>query len=138
VLGLFAVCLGFVAVLPPVAVVVVLLFFGMGMLGMGNGAIFQMVPQRFPDRIGVVTGVVGAAGGLGGFFLPTLLGALRDVTGTYATGLAALAAVFVIGTIVFLELGARWSERWSPAACRQAGVYSYRVALRRSTDERAA
>lgn len=137
-LGLFAVCLGFVAMLPPVAVVVVLLFFGMGMLGMGNGAIFQMVPQRFPDRIGVVTGVVGAAGGLGGFFLPTLLGALRDMTGTYATGLAALAVVFVIGTIVLLELGARWSERWSQAACRQAGVYSYRAALRRSTGERAA
>ena len=137
-LGLFAVCLGFVAMLPPVTVVVVLLFFGMGMLGMGNGAIFQMVPQRFPDRIGVVTGVVGAAGGLGGFFLPTLLGALRDTTGTYATGLAALAVVFVIGMFVLLELGARWSERWSPAACRQAGVYSYRVALRRSSGERAA
>ena len=137
-LGLFAVCLGFVAMLPPVTVVVVLLFFGMGMLGMGNGAIFQMVPQRFPDRIGVVTGVVGAAGGLGGFFLPTLLGALRDTTGTYATGLAALAVVFVVGMFVLLELGARWSERWSPAACRQAGVYSYRVALRRSAGERVA
>src|SRR5688572_7410467 len=137
-LGLFGVCLGLVAMLPPVAVVVVLLFFGMGMLGMGNGAIFQMVPQRFPDRIGVVTGVVGAAGGLGGFFLPTLLGALRDMTGTYATGLAALAGVFVAGMFVLLELGAWWSERWSPAACRQAGVYSYRVALRRSAGERAA
>jgi NNP family nitrate/nitrite transporter-like MFS transporter len=118
--------------------VVVLLFFGMGMLGMGNGAIFQMVPQRFPDRIGVVTGVVGAAGGLGGFFLPTLLGALRDLTGTYATGLAALAVVFVVGMIVLLELGARWSERWSQAACRQAGVYSYRAVWRRSVGERAA
>jgi NNP family nitrate/nitrite transporter-like MFS transporter len=137
-LGLFGVCLGLVATLPPVGVVVVLLFFGMGMLGMGNGAIFQMVPQRFPDRIGVVTGVVGAAGGLGGFFLPPLLGALRDMTGTYATGLAALAAVFVVGMIMLLELGARWSDRWSAAACRQAGVYSYRVVLRRSVGERAA
>jgi NNP family nitrate/nitrite transporter-like MFS transporter len=137
-LGLFAICLAFVAMLPPVGVVVTLLFVGMGMLGMGNGAVFQMVPQRFPDRIGVVTGVVGAAGGLGGFFLPTLLGALKDATGTYATGLAGLAVVFVVGTVVLLELGARWSERWSPAACRQAGVYSYRAALRRSAGERAA
>jgi MFS transporter, NNP family, nitrate/nitrite transporter len=137
-LGLFAICLGFVAMLPPVSVVVVLLFFGMGMLGMGNGAVFQMVPQRFPDRIGVVTGVVGAAGGLGGFFLPTVLGVLRDATGTYATGIAALAAVFVVGTLVLLELGARWSGRWTQAACRQAGVYSYRAALRRPTGERAA
>jgi len=46
--------------------------------------------------------------------------------------------VFVVGMFVLLELGARWSERWSPAACRQAGVYSYRVALRRSSGQRAA
>ena len=37
------------------------------LLGMGNGAVFQLVPQRFPERIGLVTGIVGAAGGLGGF-----------------------------------------------------------------------
>ncbi len=61
----------------------------MGLLGMGNGAVFQLVPQRFPERIGIVTGIVGAAGGLGGFFLPTLLGAAKDVTGGYAPGLRA-------------------------------------------------
>ena len=60
----------------------------MGLLGMGNGAVFQLVPQRFADRIGIVTGVVGAAGGLGGFCLPSLLGAAKDVTGSYAPGLA--------------------------------------------------
>ena len=59
------------------AVAVALLFVGMGLLGMGNGAVFQLVPQRFPERIGLVTGVVGAAGGLGGFFLPSLLGAVQ-------------------------------------------------------------
>ena len=60
------------------------------LLGMGNGAVFQLVPQRFPERIGLVTGIVGAAGGLGGFFLPTLLGMTSDVTGGYAPGLLAL------------------------------------------------
>ena len=49
----------------------------MGLLGMGNGAVFQLVPQRFPQEIGVITGIVGAAGGVGGFFLPTLLGGLQ-------------------------------------------------------------
>ena len=49
------------------AVVVVVLFCAMGMLGMGNGAVFQLVPQRFAGRIGIMTGIVGAAGGLGGF-----------------------------------------------------------------------
>ena len=46
----------------------------MGLLGMGNGSVFQLVPQRFPKEIGVMTGVVGAAGGVGGFFLPNLFG----------------------------------------------------------------
>jgi NNP family nitrate/nitrite transporter-like MFS transporter len=131
----FAVCLGSVAMLPPVGAAVALLFVGMGLLGMGNGAVFQLVPQRFSDRIGIVTGVVGAAGGLGGFFLPAVLGAAKDLTGTYASGLALFAAAFVVGTVVLLELGARWSQRWTAAAVRQAGIYSYRSALRRTAGE---
>jgi NNP family nitrate/nitrite transporter-like MFS transporter len=113
-----------------VSVAVALLFVGMGLLGMGNGAVFQLVPQRFPTRMGLVTGVVGAAGGLGGFFLPTLLGAVRDMTGSYATGLFAVSAAFLVGVAVLLELGAVWSRRWAPEAVRQAGIYSYRGVLR--------
>jgi len=133
-----AVCVGAVASLPPVYVTVVLLFVGMGMLGMGNGAVFQLVPQRFPDRMGIVTGVVGAAGGLGGFFLPSILGAVRDATGSYASGLFGCAAVFLVGTVVLLELGARWSLQWDTRAIKQAGVYSYRQALFGIDTERAA
>ena len=134
----FAVCLALVATLPPVYVAVAVLFVGMGLLGMGNGAVFQLVPQRFPNRMGVVTGVVGAAGGLGGFFLPSLLGAAKDLTGTYATGIAVVAGGFVVGLVVLLELGDRWSRRWDETAVRQAGVYSYRMTLRRVAGERAA
>ncbi len=128
-LGSFAVCVGSVALLPPVQVAVAVLFVGVGVLGMGNGAVFQLVPNRFPDRIGIVTGVVGAAGGLGGFFLPSVLGAVRELTGSYAPGLLGCAVVFVAGTVVLLELGARWSQRWDQRAVRQAGLYSYRSAL---------
>ena len=134
----FAVCIGSVAMLPHVRAAVALLFVGMGLLGMGNGAVFQLVPQRFPERIGIVTGVVGAAGGLGGFFLPSLLGAVRELTGSYALGLFGCAGVFVAGTVVLLELGARWSLRWDVHAVRQAGVYSYRDALFGVDEERAA
>src|SRR6266436_2083829 len=74
------------ASLPPLALGTVLMFAGMGMLGMGNGSVFQLVPQRFPKEIGVITGIVGAAGGLGGFFLPNLLGTLKQLTGSYAGG----------------------------------------------------
>ena len=105
---------------------------------MGNGAVFQLVPQRFPERIGLATGVVGAAGGLGGFFLPTLLGSIKDLTGHYTLGLASVAALFGLGTLVLLELGAYWSSRWAPAAVERTGIYSYRAVLRPATDESAA
>jgi len=131
----FSVCLASVAMGPSVHVAVALLFVGMGLLGMGNGAVFQLVPQRFPDRIGIVTGVVGAAGGLGGFFLPTVLGAGKDLTGSYSAGLFVFAAAFLAGTVVLLELGTRWSAEWAPSAVRQAGVYAYRAALRQAADE---
>jgi NNP family nitrate/nitrite transporter-like MFS transporter len=125
----FAACVALVATMPDVRVAVAVLFVGVGLLGMGNGAVFQLVPQRFPERIGVVTGVVGAAGGLGGFALPSALGIVRDATGSYAAGLLGCAAVFLAGTVVLLELGARWSLRWQTKAVRRTGVYSYREAL---------
>jgi NNP family nitrate/nitrite transporter-like MFS transporter len=50
----------------------------MAALGLGNGSVFQLVPQRFPRQIGVITGIVGAAGGLGGFFLNIALGGLKQ------------------------------------------------------------
>ena len=126
----FAVCLGLVATGVALRPAVVLFFIGLGMLGMGNGAVFQLVPQRFPERIGLVTGIVGAAGGLGGFFLPSVLGAVRDYYGTYTPGLVLFTTAFVGGTFVLLELGNRWSRRWSETAVRQTGVYSYRASLR--------
>jgi NNP family nitrate/nitrite transporter-like MFS transporter len=81
------------ALLPPLGWGTALMFAGMGMLGMGNGSVFQLVPQRFPKEIGVITGVVGAAGGLGGFFLPNLLGGLKQVTGSFAGGFVSFALV---------------------------------------------
>jgi NNP family nitrate/nitrite transporter-like MFS transporter len=125
-LVILAASLGVVAILPPLGVVVPVLFVTVGCLGMGNGAVFQLVPQRFASRMGIVTGVVGAAGGLGGFFLPSILGAARDATGTYATGLSLFAVVFAVGSVVLLELGSRWSSTWQESALKQSGIFSYR------------
>src|SRR5213596_1326727 len=71
-------------------------FLAMACLGMGNGVIFQVMPQRFRQEIGTISGLVGAAGGLGGFLLPSVLGLFKDLSGTYATGFALFAAVCVL------------------------------------------
>jgi NNP family nitrate/nitrite transporter-like MFS transporter len=55
-------------------------------LGFGNGVIFQVVSCRFPGIMGTASGLIGAAGGLGGFFLPTCFGWLKDFTGTFSVG----------------------------------------------------
>jgi NNP family nitrate/nitrite transporter-like MFS transporter len=125
-LGAVAVSLGLVATLPPLALAVATLFVAVGCLGMGNGAVFQLVPQRFAGRMGIITGVVGAAGGLGGFFLPSVLGVAKDATGTYGVGLMFVSLAFVAGAIMLLELGSRWTTRWQEGAIKQSGVFSYR------------
>jgi NNP family nitrate/nitrite transporter-like MFS transporter len=131
----FAACLTAVSAAGSPVVAVAVLFVGMGLLGMGNGAVFQLVPQRFPDGMGIVTGIVGAAGGLGGFFLPAVLGVVKDLTGQYTTGLLLFAAVFVVGTVALLELGRHWSWRWHPEAIKHSGVFSYREAARHVPSE---
>ncbi|HEX8030669.1 MAG TPA: MFS transporter [Vicinamibacterales bacterium] len=60
------------------------------LLGLGNGAVFKLVPERFPRDTGTVTGLVGALGGLGGFFPPLLLGVFRDQFGVLWPGFALL------------------------------------------------
>ena len=100
-----------VASLPPVWFAATLLALTMGLLGMGNGAVFQVVPQRFPKEIGVLTGLVGAAGGIGGFFLPNLLGLLKKATGSYGYGFAAFAAVAVVAAVTVRVVAWAWEKR---------------------------
>ena len=104
------------AFLPPLPGAIGLLFVVMGLLGMGNGSVFQLVPQRFPKEIGVLTGVVGAAGGVGGFFLPNVFGGMKWLTGSYGTGFAVIAGVCVLCLALLWRLKARWKERSSPRA----------------------
>ncbi len=91
------------ASLPPAVVALPLLFCGMAALGMGNGAIFQQVPQRFQEEIGLISGIVGAAGGIGGFFLPPLLSKMKALTHSYAGGflLFGLIALLCFATLLF-------------------------------------
>ncbi len=129
-LGLFvgvAVSLLILGSLPPLAVVIPTLFLSMGMLGMGNGAVFQMAPQRFLSEIELITGIVGAAGGLGGFFLPSALGALKDISGSYGTGLLCFAFLVCAAVLVLLEFGVKWRSTWTPDALSRTKIFNYRV-----------
>ena len=71
-------------------------------IGLGNGAVFKLVPQYFPNSVGSVTGLVGAAGGLGGFFPPLLLGVVKQETGSFAIGfvLLGLFALCCLGVLL--------------------------------------
>jgi MFS transporter, NNP family, nitrate/nitrite transporter len=76
------------------------------LLGVGNGAVFKLVPQFFPNATATVTGLVGAMGGLGGFFPPLVLGFFRDRLGTVWPGFGLLAftaaVLWVVNARVFL------------------------------------
>lgn len=105
-----------VATLPPLGWATALLFLVMALFGMGNGSLFQLVPQRFREEIGVATGVIGAAGGLGGFALPVLFGLSKDFSGLYSLG-------FVwFGGAGFVCLGLLWVVRrsWEASGLRLA------------------
>jgi NNP family nitrate/nitrite transporter-like MFS transporter len=71
-------------------------------LGLGMGAVFKLVPVWYPDRVGAVTGIVAAAGGLGGFFPPLVMGVVKTATGGYALGFVLMAAV-ALGCLVMLR-----------------------------------
>jgi MFS transporter, NNP family, nitrate/nitrite transporter len=75
-----------------------------GFLGLGNGAVFKLVPQYFGKEAGTVTGLVGAAGGLGGFFPPLVMGLFKTLFGSYALGYLLLASVAVLCLVLNLVI----------------------------------
>jgi NNP family nitrate/nitrite transporter-like MFS transporter len=93
-----------------------LMMFSMVALGAGNGAVFQLAPQRFGKEIGVVTGLVGMTGGAGGFYLAASLGWAKQATGSYQAGLLAFAGLSLLALIGLLGVKARWRKTWPELA----------------------
>ena len=116
--------------LPAPPQMIVLLIAGMSCLGMGNGAVFQLVPQRFSREIGVATGVIGAVGGLGGFCLPMLLGTTMQATGSFRAGFVVLALAAATVLVLLQALVGRregWRGSWrtmAPGAGEILGTHS--------------
>ena len=91
-------------------------------LGMGNGAVFQLVPQRFRKEIGVMTGLVGMAGGVGGFYLASSLGYSKQFTGTYQVGLLVFAGLAIVALVGLTFVKGRWRTTWGASAVTMAKV----------------
>ena len=72
-------------------------------IGLGNGAVFKLVPEYFPGSVGSVTGLVGAAGGLGGFFPPLVLGFVKEETGTFFLGFLMLSGFCFLCLLLLLR-----------------------------------
>jgi len=81
-------------------------------LGMGNGAVFQLVPQRFQKEIGVLTGLVGMAGGIGGFYLASSLGYAKQLTGSYHPGFLIFALLAAAALVMLTGVKSRWRRTW--------------------------
>lgn len=86
----------------------VVLIAGMCALGMGNGAVFQLVPQRFGNDVGLMTGLVGMTGGIGGFYLAASLGYAQQFTGSYAFGFSVFAGMALVAFAGILSVRPRW------------------------------
>ena len=105
-----------IAFAPHVLPLMVALFIAtLGVLGVGNGAVFQLVPQRFRREIGVMTGLVGFGGGVGGFYLASSLGYAKKLTGSAGPGFLIFAALAVIALIGLTAVKRRWRTTWGAA-----------------------
>jgi len=87
-----------------------------GALGMANGSVFQLLPQRFGKELGVMTGLVGAGGGIGGFYLASSLGYSKGLTGSYLAGLTVFALLCICAIIGLGLVKTRWRTTWGLVA----------------------
>jgi NNP family nitrate/nitrite transporter-like MFS transporter len=85
-------------------------------LGMANGAVFQLVPQRFRDEIGVMTGLVGMAGGVGGFYLASSLGLAKQYAGGYGAGFFVFGGLALLALVGLTSIKRRWRTTWGAVA----------------------
>ena len=89
----------------------ILMFLGLYIFyGLGNGATFQLVPHRWPYKTGLMTGIIGAAGGIGGFYLPTVNGIVYDFTGHYNMAFAIFGIFALIIALIVKLLHSQWME----------------------------
>ncbi|MHB9839877.1 MFS transporter [Paraburkholderia terrae] len=100
----------FAAWMPPASAGIALLIAMYVCFGLGNGATFQLVPQRWKGKTGLMSGIVGAAGGIGGFYLPVIMGIAKEGTGSYQMGFATFGVLAALAFALVVLHRARWLE----------------------------
>jgi NNP family nitrate/nitrite transporter-like MFS transporter len=114
-----AVCnIAFAALMPPLnggIALLAALYLG---FGLGNGATFQLVPQRWKGRTGVMTGIIGAAGGIGGFYLAVVMGLARQSTGSYQMGFVTFGVLAAVAFVLVAWLHRQWSAWAQPRSLK--------------------
>ncbi|NPA82484.1 MAG: NarK/NasA family nitrate transporter [Epsilonproteobacteria bacterium] len=95
---------------------IVVLFLIMAFLGMANGAVFQLVPQRFGKDMGIMTGIVGCAGGLGGTALVKTLGWSKAAFGNYSVGFIIFGSIVLLAIVGITLVKTRWRTTWGLTA----------------------
>jgi NNP family nitrate/nitrite transporter-like MFS transporter len=94
----------------------------MAAFGMGDGAVFQLIPIRFGKEIGMVTGFVGMAGGVGGFYLASSLGFSKQLTGSYQAGFLIFAGLALIAFAGLQSVKRRWRASYGSISGIQSSV----------------
>ena len=117
-----AACMLFVSFSLPSWLAILLLITGTAALGMGSGTVFQLVPLRFRKNVGAVTGMVGAAGGLGGFLLAWVLGQSKQVTGGFGIGFFIFTVLSLLSLYGIQKVKSRWRTTWGAGAVTSARV----------------
>ena len=105
----------FAAWMPPLAGGIAILVCLYLAFGLGNGATFQLVPHRWKGKTGLLSGVIGAAGGIGGFYLPVVMGIAKESTGSYQMGFATFGALAACACLAILALRGQWLVWANPA-----------------------
>ena len=107
--------LAFAMLMPPLLGGCALLFALYVCFGLGNGATFQLVPHRWRGKTGIMTGIIGAAGGIGGFYLPVVMGIARESTGSYQMGFVTFGSLACLAFVLVATLHQQWLAWALPA-----------------------
>ena len=82
-------------------------------LGAGNGAVFQLVPLRWPLSTAVAGSMIGEIGALGGGLVPNAMGMSNQYAGTYLWGFVTIAVLAVISLGMMRVMQVRWTRTWA-------------------------